>query len=324
MEKLGALAAFGTAVFWTASAIAFEGASKRVGALAVNFWKVTVAFVLLVLTGLATGGGALPFSASSRSWLFLSISGLIGFVIADYFLFNAYVLIGSRVTVVFQALTPLFAAGFGYLVLGESMRPASLVGMGAVVSGITILMIARNAPKSGGGAGGRGEGAARDGAAADGHAADGAARLSTDQGKGYLFAFLSTLFQALGLVTSKLGLSGIGAVQATEIRVLAAMLGFAIFSLLLGRGKEVFVRPIRERGAPLRIGLGSVVGPFLGVTLSLFALQHTDVGTASTLMALTPVLIIPPALLFMKQRIRAMEALGALIAVGGTTLFFLL
>jgi len=299
MEHLGALAAFGTAVFWTASAIAFEGASKRVGALAVNFWKVTIAFVLLGIVSLSTGGGLLPLGAPSRSWLFLCLSGLIGFVISDYFLLTAYVLVGSRVTVVFQALTPLFAAGFGFIVLGESMKLRSLAGMAVVVAGIVILVLARNA------------------------AGTAARRSEAVQAKGYVFAFLSTVFQALGLVTSKLGLSNIDAVPATQIRVLAAMLGFALQALILRKRSEVFVAPLREGRLAMRIAIGAVFGPFLGVTLSLFALQHTDVGTASTLMALTPVLIIPPTIFLMRQKATALEILGAAIAVGGTSLFFM-
>lgn len=318
MERLGALAAFGTAIFWTASAIAFEGASKRVGALAVNFWKVSMALVLLTLSILLGGGTLLPFAASGRSWSFLALSGLIGFVIADYFLFNAYVLIGSRVTVVFQALTPLFAAGFGYLLLGERMRPSSLLAMGVVVAGILLLVLARNAAR---------EKAAREAGlpAAEAAVRVGAPRPSDAvQAKGYLFAFLSTVFQALGLVTSKLGLEGIDALSATQIRVLAAIVGFAVQTLLLRRTAEVFARPLREGRVVLRIALGSVVGPFLGVACSLFALQHADVGTASTLMALTPVLIIPPSLIFLRQRAAPLEILGAAVAVAGTSLFFAL
>ena len=101
MEKLGALAAFGTALCWSLSAIFFENASRKVGALAVNFWKVVFAFFFLALAGTVTRGMPFPFDASARSWLFLSISGIVGFVVADFFLFNAYVLIGSRITVVF-------------------------------------------------------------------------------------------------------------------------------------------------------------------------------------------------------------------------------
>jgi len=309
MDRIGEFAAFGTAVFWTGSALVFEGASKRVGALAVNFWKVVGAFILLALAGLVTRGLPFPVDAPARSWLYLSISGLIGFVIADYFLFTAYVLIGSRVTVVFQALTPLFTALFSWLILGETMNPRGVAGMSAVVVGILVLVTARSR------AAGAGLAKARSGAVPN---REGLAL------RGYLFAFLSTVFQALGLVTSKLGLGGIEAIPATQIRVFVAIFGFAIQTLVLGRAAQVFVAPLRDPKAVRSLALGSVLGPFLGVGFSLFALQHTDAGTASTLMALTPVLIIPPSILFLRQKVAPLEIVGALIAVSGTALFFLL
>jgi drug/metabolite transporter (DMT)-like permease len=71
------------------------------------------------------------------------------------------------------------------------------------------------------------------------------------------------------------------------------------------------------------ISLGSLTGPFLGVSFSLLAVQHTDTGVAATLMALTPVMIIPPAILFNKERIRMIEIIGAFISIAGVALFFL-
>jgi len=69
--------------------------------------------------------------------------------------------------------------------------------------------------------------------------------------------------------------------------------------------------------------LGSFTGPFLGVSFSLLAVQHTDTGIAATLMALTPVMIIPPAILLNKERIKIIEIIGALVSIGGVALFFL-
>ena len=122
-----------------------------------------------------------PFDASARSWLFLSISGIVGFVVADFFLFNAYVLIGSRITVVFQALTPLFTALLAFIFLGERMRPVRLFGMGVVVCGILLVVVSRRT----------------------GEKNIETKALSTR--KGYTFAILSSVFQAAGLIFSKTG-----------------------------------------------------------------------------------------------------------------------
>jgi drug/metabolite transporter (DMT)-like permease len=306
MERLGELAAFGTAVCWTASALFFERASRRVGALAVNFYKVCGAFVLLTIAGLAARGMPLPLDAPPRAWIFLSLSGVVGFLIADYFLFNAYILIGSRLTTLFQPLSPLFTAFLGYIILGERMRTAGLVGMGLVVAGIIVVVSSRNI----GGAAG----------ASSGESVFPRGSIA----KGLVFAFASSFFQGFGLVFSKLGLGGYDAISGTQIRVGTAVVGFALQALVMGRGREVFVAAPRDRSAMGGTAIGAVFGPFAGVTLSLIALQATSAGAASTLMGLTPVLIIPPSILFLKQKVRPLEIVGACVAVGGAALFFLL
>jgi drug/metabolite transporter (DMT)-like permease len=142
--------------------------------------------------------------------------------------------------------------------------------------------------------------------------------------KGYLFAFLSTIFQALSMICSKAGLGGYSAIAGTQIRVMTGMLGFGIQALLLSQIQPVFVAPFKQGKVVKALILGSIFGPFLGVTCSLFALQNTAAGTASTLIALTPVLIIPPSIILLKQKLKPAEAVGAVIAVCGAALFFLL
>ncbi|MCE1207551.1 MAG: DMT family transporter, partial [Spirochaetia bacterium] len=311
MDKLGALAAFGTALCWSFSAIFFEKASKKVGALAVNFWKVVFAFFFLALAGTVTRLMPLPFDASPRAWLYLSISGIIGFVIADFFLFNAYVIIGARVTVIFQSLTPLFTTLFAFLFLGETMEPIRLVGMGVVIIGILIVVITRQR------------------ADAESHAASSAQKtgrkpLPAGMMKGYVFAFFSSVFQALGLIFSKTGLGSYNAISGTQIRVMMAIVGFAIQAVLMKQTRQVFVLPRKDKTVFSATASGAVFGPFLGVVFSLFALQNTQAGTASTLMALTPILIIPPSVILLKQKVKAMEIVGAIIAVCGAALFFML
>jgi drug/metabolite transporter (DMT)-like permease len=311
MERYGELAAFGTAVCWTASALFFEDASKRVGATAVNFFKVFFAFFFLAATGLVLRGMPLPLDAPREAWLYLPLSGLIGFVIADYFLFNAYILIGSRLTVLFQPLSPLFTALLGFLILGERMRPQALLAMGLVVAGIFIVVLSRS----------REAGRASDAALAKGTEVKRVPHLV----KGMVFALLSTFFNALGLIFSKLGLAGgYDAVSGTEIRVVTAIVGFGLQALIMGQAKAVFVDAPRDRKARKATAIGAIFGPFLGVVLSLFAVQHTSAGATSTLMSLTPVLIIPPAILIQKQKVAALEILGAVVAVAGAALFFLL
>lgn len=299
MEKLAFLAAFGTAVFWAFSAIFFEDASKKVGALAVNFWKVTFAFVFLAISGTVVRGVPFPYDAPLRTWIFLGLSGLVGFVISDYFLFNAYVLIGSRITVIFQSLTPVFTALFAYIFIAERMQAHRFVGMAVTIAGILIVVLTRSKQSRQ-----NNEGA-----------------LSA---KGLFFAFLSSVFQAGGMVLTKAGLGDYSPISGTQIRAFIAIFGFAINALLIGQGAHVFLKVPKIRKAFSSTIKGSVFGPFLGVALSLFSLQNTQAGATSTLMALTPVVIILPSVFILKQKIHALEVVGAAVAVAGAALFFLL
>ncbi|HAN95362.1 MAG TPA: EamA family transporter, partial [Firmicutes bacterium] len=101
---LGELAALTAALCWSLNSLAFEAAGRRVGSLAVNYLRIFVAFPLLTLTAWLTRGLALPLDAPPQAWLWLSISGLVGFVFGDIFLFRAFVEIGSRISLLIRSL----------------------------------------------------------------------------------------------------------------------------------------------------------------------------------------------------------------------------
>ena len=300
MQRIGELAAFGTAVCWTVSAVFFETASRRIGTLAVNFFKLAAAIILLSVSALFLRGLPFPTDAPASAWLWLGASGLVGFVIADIFLFNAYVMIGSRTTMLFLALSPPTTAFFSFLATGETMPPRGIAGMALVCAGIAAAVLGRRR--------------------------DPQAELSQDREKrrrGYLFAFLASVGQSAGMILTKLGSAGYDTVASTQIRVLAGMAGFAFVAWVSGKGRRVFVEAVRDGAGMRNTAVGAVFGPFLGVTLSVFALNNTQAGTVSTLIGLAPVLIIPPSILFLKQKVSLWEVLGAGLAVSGTMVFFL-
>ena len=69
--------------------------------------------------------------------------------------------------------------------------------------------------------------------------------------------------------------------------------------------------------------IGSIFGPFLGVSFSLVAVSYTSTGIASTLMAIVPVLIIPAVVLLYKQKVSLKEIIGAVLSVVGVVIFFI-
>ena len=291
----GEFAALLTAVFWTITAMAFEVATKRVGAYSVNIIRLFFAIILLALLTFFRRGMVLPMDASVHAWVWLSISGLVGFVLGDLFLFASYPIITSRVSMLIMTLAPPLAALIGWLVLGETMTLISLLGMALVVVGIGLTIWSRP---------------------------DGEKKLSLNFPiKGLVFALLGAVGQAVGLVLSKYGMRDYDPFAATQIRIIAGLIGFGLIISILKRWKNVF-RVFTDKKSISRIGLGSFFGPFLGVSFSLIAIQHTSAGIAATLMAIVPVLIIVPSVIIFKQKVTVREVVGAIISVAGVALFF--
>jgi drug/metabolite transporter (DMT)-like permease len=137
-----------------------------------------------------------------------------------------------------------------------------------------------------------------------------------------LFAFFGAMGQALGLVLSKYGMGDYNVFAATQIRVIAGAIGFIILISMIKRWPKV-KQAVTDSVSMRFIVIGSIFGPFLGVYASLLAVKYTTVGIASTIMAIIPVLIIPPAILLYKEKVTVKEIIGAFIALGGIVLFFI-
>jgi drug/metabolite transporter (DMT)-like permease len=139
--------------------------------------------------------------------------------------------------------------------------------------------------------------------------------------KGLLFAFIGALGQAFGLIFSKFGMGSYNAFAATQIRIIAALIGFALvitFSKYWGKLFE----GLKDYKALGQITIGSIFGPFLGVSLSLLAVQYTATGVASTIMSISRILIIPVSIMVFKEKVSFKEILGAFITIVGVALLF--
>jgi drug/metabolite transporter (DMT)-like permease len=306
---LGEYAALLTAVFWTITAIAFESAGKKVGSLSTNLIRLFMAFIFIGIYGQVTRGSFIPFDASAHQWMWLSLSGFIGFVIGDLLLFEAYVVIGSRISMLIMSLTPPITAFFGWLLLDETLTPRNMIGMFLTLLGIMLVVLDRK-PKD---------------KNKDNNSANGTSKNKIKLSYpiiGILLAFGGAVGQGAGLVLSKYGMQDFDPFAATQIRVITGLVGFSILFVFMKRWKKV-IAAVKNKNAMTRLSIGAFFGPFLGVSFSLLSVKHTTTGVASTIMAIVPVLIIPPAIIFFKEKITIKEVIGSLIAVGGVAMFFM-
>lgn len=308
----GELISIVVAMSWTACAMFAEVASKRMGSLPFNVVRMTLSLLMLMGVMWFFTGMPFPVGADATTWLWLSLSGFVGYVLGDFCLFNSYILIGSRYGQLLMTLAPPAAAVFGWAMLGQSMSWIAILGMCITVLGIaTAIYRPKNATSQ---------------------------RIPL---KGVLFGIGAGIGQGVGLVLSAKGLlhyeqtvqdmgiefmhgasaSIILPFASTAIRAVTGLIGFTIWTAVngeLGRLKTGV-----KDGRNMLFALGATItGPFIGVSLSLMATLYTSIGIAQTIMALTPVLIILPTYLFFHQKVTLREVLGAIISVCGVSLFF--
>src|ERR1035437_6501040 len=295
-NHLGEFAALLTALFWTVTSLSFESASHKIGSVAVNVIRLIIGFAFLSIFNFIWRGLILPFDATGENWIWLSLSGLVGFVFGDLFLFKSYTIIGSRFSMLIMTLVPPITAFFSFIILGERLTLFHYLGMTLTFTGIAMAIFSRSA---------KGE------------------KLSLKLApKGILYALGGAVGQALGLVLSKFGMKNYDPFAATQIRIMAGIFGYIILVTILSRWINV-VKATSNKDGMLLTTLGAFFGPFLGVSFSLIAVKYTEAGIASTIMALVPVFIILPAVIIFKQKVTLPEILGAIISVAGVALFFL-
>jgi len=298
MPYLGELASILTAFCWSANSVCFTIAGRRVGSSTVNVVRLWIALAAMLLLHLIMFGSIFP-PAEGWRLSYLGISGLIGFAIGDAVLFEAFVLLGPRLAMLIMTLWPVFAALLAWIFLGQSMSLSRILAMATTLGGIALVVGDHSS-------------------AADG----GKPKKLT---LGILLTLGGALGQAIGFLLSKYGLAGnFSPISANLIRVSAGTLAISVWLLLRGHLVENFLR-LKDRRAFTLITLGALSGPVLGVVLSLYAIGHAKyLGVASTLMSLSPVILLPVSVLAFKERITPKAVIGTVITLGGATALFFL
>lgn len=309
MQYLGEIISLAVAVSWTVTALFAEIGSKRLGSLQMNVIRMLLSLLMLGATLWYFTGSPYPLYADGKAWFWLSMSGFVGYLLGDYCLFNSYIWIGSRFGQLFMTLAPPTAAIAGWLMLGETLSWNALLGMLVTLTGIGISVLNKGTSH----------------------------KLSLKLPlKGVLFGIGAGVGQGVGLVLSKVGMNHYEMSIPSDETMVADLLPFAStfiravtgavgFLLVMGIQKQfhTLATSVHDRKGMNAALWATITGPFIGVSLSLMAVQYTEAGVASTLMALTPVFIIWPSYFFFKQHVTFKEIVGACISVVGVSLFFI-
>ena len=328
MTYLGELISIGVAFSWTATALLSEFGSKRLGNLTLNVLRMALALVFSLVLFLVVTGNPLPTGVSTEAAGWMLLSGLVGYVIGDFCLFQCYIIIGSRYGQLFMTLAPLSAALMAWVTLGQQMTAMSIVAMLVTLLGIGISVIGRASPRPSP----KGEGGvAHRSSPSVWRGLGGGLSLKLPL-NGVLFAIGAAVCQGVGLVLSKIGMDHYDVAAAMPdwlvpfsanfYRCIAGIVGFSLL-LYFRDGMAPLHEAMHDRKGLTVATATTIFGPFVGVGFSLMAVQYTAAGIASTLMAMTPIIILLPSYWLFHEKITWKAVIGAFISVVGVSLFFL-
>lgn len=297
MNLIGEIAGLATSFFFSMTAIIFTKAGRMVGSQVTNQMRLLFALIYLVIINLILFHEPLPFSADSSRWMWLSLSGVIGLSLGDFFFFQSLISVGPRLGSLLLSLAPIFGSLIAWTFFGETLTPLQITGIALALAGIGWVVISHEEPDN----------------TPHGHTR-----------RGVIFGALAGLGQAVGLVLSKQGMSGdFSPFQANAIRMLAAVI-FIWLGVIIQKQTGGTITALRKQPKSLSlIALGALIGPVLGVTASLLAVQHAEVGVASTLMALPPVILLPISYFVFKEKVGWQAIAGTLLAIVGVAALFL-
>ena len=293
----GEAAAMTAALTWAGSSMIFSNIGGKIGAQSVNRGRLLCSIVFLTLLHWIIEGQPWPHNTSPEQIGWLALSSVLGLVIGDAMLFQAFVILGARLSMLMMSSVPIMGTVLAWFLFDEVLTPVQIAGVGLGVGGIlTVIMMRKGRP----------------------------ANLA---GRNYLIGILYGLGGAVGqvanLITAKYALiGGYPALSAAWIRTLIAVVMIWGIAALMGRVRRTIV----ACSAPdVRnwLMLGAFIGPALGVWLSMLAVQNANVGIASTLMATPPVLLIVYEGVVLRRPVGLQAVIGTCMAFAGVALLFL-
>ena len=295
MPFIGEISALLTATLWGGTSLAFTAAIRRVGSVQVNVTRMVLASCYLLITVLVMG---FPTNVSTEQFLYLALSGIAGLVLGDSFLFKAYQDVGPRIAMLVMSMAPAISAVLAYVFLGETLSGMATVGILVTVGGIALVVFDRQ---------------------------QGDVTERRVKSGGIFYALIGATGQAVGLILAKQAFL-VGALHpmvATLARILVAVALLGPAMMVAGFYKNPFRTFGHERRAFAFTSLGAFLGPYLGITGSLIAVSTTKVGIAATLMATTPIVMLPMVRYITKEELTWKAMTGAVIAVAGVAILFL-
>lgn len=289
---IGIIAALSAAFLWAVSSTVYGLLGLKIPPLQLNLYKGLIAIALIIITLIIQDDLNFPLQSSTLIWLL--ISGAIGIGLGDTAYFYALKHLGPRKTLLLETLSPPLAGGLAWIYLGETLTIQAWCGMFLTILGVAWVISEKTQ-----------------------HSYNPQAR----QKLGIIWGIIAAISQASAAVISRYALveSGIAPLPSTLIRLIGGTM--IILPLLL------FLTPNQKLNSQEKITvkicfiliITAFYSTYLGIWLQQTALKYAQTGIATTLLATSPLFILPIAKL-RGEKISFRAILGVIIALIGITI----
>lgn len=295
MPFIGEISALAAACLWAGISIIFTSVAIKVGTVQLNIDRMSLAAIFLFITILIF---RIDFSINIYQLLFLSISGMIGLVLGDTFLFMAFKEIGPRLAMLIYSINPAIASILAYFFLNERLDFLGILGILVALSGISMVVLEK--PKI-------------------------SAKFLITK-KGIIYGLIGAFGQAVGLIFAKItyNYGDIHSITATFVRLTSAGVIMLPLGIILKRYKNPIKLYKNDFKTLKKLTLGTIMGPYLGISLSFVALTNTHIGVAATLLATVPIFVLPLSWYFYKEKLSLISIFGAFVTVAGIAILFMI
>lgn len=291
-DFVGEIAALSAALLWAISSVVYSRLGLRIPPLQLNLYKGLIAIAMIFITLVIQRETFTDLSAITFGLLFLS--GVIGIGLGDTAYFAALNSLGARRTLLLETASPPMGALLALIFIGEALTTSAWYGILITILGIAWVISERNSLD----------------------------RVSISR-QGIIWGISAAIAQATGAVISRYALtqSEITPLASTLIRLIGGTV-IVLGLILTPATKQTAIKWQLSWRSFSIIAIAAFGSTYLGIWLQQTSLKFAPTGIAQTLLATSPLFILPIVAL-QGEKISWRAILGVGVALGGIALMFI-
>ncbi|RKZ30996.1 hypothetical protein DRQ36_03525 [bacterium] len=287
---IGEIFALATALTWAMAVILFKKSGEKVHPIALNGFKNSLAFVLILMT-MSVMRETVIMRVSARDYFLLILSGAIGIGISDTLFFKSLNLLGAARSSIVGCLYSPSIITLSILFLGERFTFLQIFGTSSIILAIATASSERNP----------GDISRR------------------DLLLGIFLNVLSTLGFAIGIVMIKPILNNSPVLWATEVRLFGGIIALIPIFLFHPQKRLLLSSLVSTKSWGYTIS-ASFVGTYIALILWLAGMKYTQASTAAVLNQTSNIWVFVFAALFLREKMTSRKVIAIILASIGVFL----